>query len=994
MLRQPDTACYVAVVSAIATPTPPPKIKALLAEYHDIFPSDLPAGVPPARAGIEHRIELLPGQPPPSRAPYRLAPAEIAEVERQLKELLELGFIQESSSPFGAPVLLVKKKEGTLRMCIDYRALNKITIKNKYPLPLPEMLFDMLSGATVFSKIDCRSGYWQVPIHKPDVYKTAFRTHTGHYEWLVMPFGLTNAPATFMTMMNRLFRPYMYKFVVVFIDDILVYSPSMHDHVLHLRKVFDVLRQNKLYAKLSKCEWCQSTLEYLGHMVSAKGLQPVPSKVQAVKDFPVPSSVRDVRGFLGLTNYFRRFIRDYSKIARPLHQLLVKDTAQTPFRWSAAAQESFDLLKTKLTTAPVLRIPDAENPFTVTVDACDQGLGALLEQLGQPVAYESRAIRPAERNYPVHEKELLAIVHALTKWRVYLLGRQFIVYTDHCPLQRLGSQPHLSGRQARWLEFLQQYNFEIKYKPGKSNVVADALSRSPIGAISLLDSEREAWQRDQQEDARLRAISSGLSEPRNRLYSLKDGLLYYQDKLCVPKTRRETLLQESHDIPIAGHVGVDKMYRALLLHYYWPRMLSDVQHYVRNCDACQRNKPSNQHPAGLLQPLPIPERRWESISLDFIMSLPRTARGHDAILVIVDRLSKRAHFIPTWTTVTAEETAKLFFDHIFRHHGLPRSIISDRDPRFLSVFWSALFRQTGTKLLYSSTHHPQTDGQTERLNRTLEEMLRAYVNAKCDNWDDCLGAAEFAYNNSTQASTRLSPFELDTGQRPLTPLTMGPVTNALLSDFEALLAHARLCLQRAQSHQAANANRHRRDLEFQPGDYVLLSTQHLTSAFTHLPVSKLSPLYSGPFRVRERIGPVAYRLELPPGSRIHDVFHVSLLRLYHSALPYSPPPPFLHYGRPAWHPERILNFRVRHRSPEFLVAWTGYSYADATWEPLSHLVFDGIDSRDLVIDYFSRCPDHGALFDSVNSYSWHTLAGTARLSAGEDCNTPPDPAAT
>jgi transposase InsO family protein len=802
-----------------------------------------------------------------------------------------------------------------------------------------------------------------------------------------MPFGLTNAPATFMTMMNRLFRPYLYNFVVIFIDDILVYSRSIREHITHLRKVFDTLREHKLYAKASKCEWCKPSLEYLGHIVSAQGLSPVPTKVRAIHEFPRPKNVRDVRSFLGMTGYFRRFIKDYSRIARPLHRLLEKNN----YAWNDEAEHAFRMLKDKLCSAPVLRIPDEESPFTVTVDACDQGLGALLEQQGQPVAYESRAIRSAERNYPVHEKELLAIVYALTKWRCYLHGRDFVIYTDHCPLQRLQTQPHLSQRQARWLEFLQQYQFEIRYKPGKANKVADALSRAmPVSAISVLDVRLDEFREKQQEDATLRPVFEALrapeKPPKYRLYAVRDGVLYYQDRLYVPSVLRPTLLEEYHDAATSGHVGSEKMYASMLLDYFWPRMLTDIKRHVQLCDSCQRNKPGNQLPGGLLQPLPIPARRWESISMDFITCLPPTARGFDAIFVVVDRLSKRCHFVPTTSTVTAEGTAALFFDHIFRHHGLPRSIVSDRDPRFLSTFWRSLFSHTGTQLHYSSTHHPQTDGQTERLNRTLEEMLRAYVGDCGDDWDSWLTPAEFAYNNSPQSSTGVSPFELDTGQRPLTPATL-PVGNATLRDFETLRQHAILCLRRAQNHQKTQADKRRRDVYFAEGDYVLLSTKHLSAAFTHLPPSKLSPLYTGPFRVLERIGATAYRLELPPASRVHDVFHSSLLRLYKSARPYTPPAPFDLHGRPAWLPERILNFRIRQGRPQFLVAWEGYCLADATWEPLEHLVIPGgVDSKALIVAYFTSCPSHGALFDSVNPYPWSSLVGASSLHGGEDCN--------
>jgi hypothetical protein len=402
---------------------------------------------------------------------------EMAELKTQLTDLMQKGFIRPSVSPFGAPILFVHKKEGTLRLCVDYRALNKATVKNRYPLPRIDELMDQLAGAKYFTKIDLYSGYHQIRIKEEDVPKTAFRTRYGHYEFLVLPFGLTNAPATFMTLMNDVFKEYLDKFVVIYLDDILVYSKTKDDHVRHLRDVLSKLREHKLYAKIVKCEIMKNVVEYLGHFISSQGISVDKRKIDAVYNWPTPYNVSELRSFLGLASYYRKFVKGFSALVTPLTTFLHKE--QT-FRWDNEQKQAFDNIKHCLTTAPVLLIPDPSKAFTVTTDASDFAVGAVLSQDqgqgDQPVAFESRKLSPAELNYPVHEKELLAIVHALRLWKTYLEGQRFTVITDHASLEYIKTQHNLSRRQARWLETLQSFDFEVRYRPGKTNVVANALS--------------------------------------------------------------------------------------------------------------------------------------------------------------------------------------------------------------------------------------------------------------------------------------------------------------------------------------------------------------------------------------------------------------------------------------------------------------------------------------------------------------------------------------
>ncbi len=444
-----------------------PEIRTLLNHYDDVFVNDLPPTLPPERE-TDHQIHLESGHSPPWKRPYRLTQKEQDELKTQLEDLLEKGFIRPSNSPFGAPVLFVKKKDGSFRMCIDYRALNKITIKDKYPLPMIDDLLDRLCGATIFSKIDLKKGYYQVRVADEDIPKTAFCTRYGSFEFLVLPFGLTNAPPTFVRMMNEAFRPLLDKCVIIWLDDILVFSKNKEDHLLQLNEVFKILKEKKLYAGIDKCSFGLPEVDFVGFLIRGDGIHTDPKKIQAVKDWPTPTTTYEARSFTAMANFYRRFVPDFSKIASPLHRL---SEANREFSWNKAEEDSFQQLKKQLIEAPILRLFDPTLPTIVTTDASDIALGAVLSQLDEhgerPVAFESRKLNIHEKNYPPHKKELLAIVHALKHWKVYLMGIHFIVKTDHKPLKHIDSQPNITGIQARWMETLAEYDYDIEYKTGK-----------------------------------------------------------------------------------------------------------------------------------------------------------------------------------------------------------------------------------------------------------------------------------------------------------------------------------------------------------------------------------------------------------------------------------------------------------------------------------------------------------------------------------------------
>eukprot|EP01116_Phalansterium_solitarium_P002845 TRINITY_DN1315_c0_g1_i11.p1 TRINITY_DN1315_c0_g1~~TRINITY_DN1315_c0_g1_i11.p1 ORF type:complete len:1297 (+),score=256.42 TRINITY_DN1315_c0_g1_i11:351-3893(+) len=946
-----------------------PRTARLVAEFADVFPDDLP-GRPPARGDIDHRIDLEPGTRPPARAPYRLGFEMEDELKKQLRELIDKGFVQPSKSPYGAPVLFVKKKDGTLRMCVDYRALNSATIKNRYPLPNVDDLLNRLAGARVFSKLDLRSGYHQVRIAEGDEHKTAFRTQFGSFEFTVLPFGLTNAPATFMRMMNDALHDL--DFVLIYLDDVLIFSATIEEHERHVQMVLQRLRDHKLFAKLSKCEFFRDSVEFLGHRVAADSILPMHGKVCAVTEWPVPRNVNELRGFLGLANYYRRFVKQFADVASPLTDLLRADRR---FDWGPRQQRAFDALKQRLTQPPVLAPPTRHDDFRVRTDASDTAIGALLEQTDRHgktqrvIAYWSRTLQPAERNYSAYERELLAVVCALRAWH-HLSGKRFEVWSDHSTLQYLNTKAATgSKRELRWCESLSEFDFVVKYVPGGQNAAADALSRRPdrSAVVAALSTDAasvsaaitgryvDAYRQDPQFASVYTRLQAGGRD--NLGYHLRGQLLYTPTgQLCVPRgdTLRIDVLHELHDAPFAGHVGVRRTFELLRRQFYWRGFKRDVQRYVQQCGACQRNKPSNRAPAGLLQPLPIPERRWESVAMDLIIQLPPSA-GFDAIVTFTDRLSKMVHFAPTVTTATAKDLATIFVNNVFRLHGMPRSIVSDRDSRFTGNFWEELMSLLGTKLAMSSAHHPQSDGQSERTNRTLEEALRSYISYDMSNWVQLLPLIEFAVNNAQQSSTGESPFFVNCGQHPLVPASLltptvktecaVPAAGDFVERIHATLRDVKDRLHEAQQRQAQDADRHRRDVVFHPGDQVLLALDNFRTAYnSKRPAKKLQAQWTGPFAVVEAVGSSAYRLQLEDKlPRVHPVVHVSWIKQFHANTfegRVQPPPAPVQFddGTVEHVVERILDHKYdgRRRCWMFLVKWAG-QHDDSSWEPRSNL---------------------------------------------------------
>lgn len=885
----------LAVVDCLSSPlcdsAVPASIQDVLQKYSSVFQPS--AGLPPHRE-LDHSIPLVPGAIPVNSRPYRYSPAQKDEIEKQVQEMLESGLISRSCSPFASPVLLVKKKDNTWRFCVDYRRLNAITIKNKFPLPIVDELLDELAGTRFFSKLDLRSGYHQIRMKETDEEKTAFKTHHGHFQFRVMPFGLTNAPATFQCLMNSIFEPYLRKFVLVFMDDILVYSPSLETHAIHLDTVLQVLQQHQLSAKLSKCSFAASQLEYLGHIISADGVATDPEKTRIMRDWPVPTNVTELRGFLGLTGYYRKFVKNYGVIAKPLTVLLQKNAK---FIWTDSANSAFLQLKHAMCSTPVLALPDFTKTFVLETDACATGIGAVLSQEGHPIAFYSKALGMANQKLSIYEKEFLAIMMAIDKWRSYLLRGPFTIKTDHQSLCHLDDQILGSELQRKAMTKLIGLQYKFQYKRGVDNKSADALSR--VGHLfATVSGPYPKWIQEvvnsyaTDADAQQLLTELAVSSPNDKGFMLSGGLIKKHDKIWVGANSglQSKLIAVFHSSPIGGHSGIHATYHRLKKLFVWTGMKQAVEEFVQQCGVCQQAKHEHCKYPGLLQPLPIPEGSWQDISMDFIEGLP-LSKGANTILVVVDRFTKYAHFLSLKHPFSASQVAELFLDRVAQLYGMPKSIVSDRDRVFTSSFWKTLFARFGIPLNMSTAYHPQSDGQTERVNQCLEMYLRCAVANTPSKWASWLPLAQFWYNTSFHTSLKCSPHKALYGSDPsyglLPSLSVEASDESSSSKDATALLKARSFYSSTLQHHLARAQNHMKQVAdskrtlrvFQVGDSVFLKLQpYAQTSVVNRPCHKLAMKYFGPFPILERVGSVAYKLQLPPASQVHSVFHVSQLK--------------------------------------------------------------------------------------------------------------------
>jgi len=802
-----------------------------------------------------HSIPLSNNTPIKLR-PYRISLEQSQALKKEIKKLLDHGLIIPSHSPWAFPVLLVKKKNGEWRMCVDYRKLNQVTIKDAYALPFIDELLESVHGAKYFSALDLFSGYHQIPMDPKDIEKTSFTTKFGNYNFVVMPFGLTNAPASFQREMNRILMPLIGKCLFVYMDDILVYSPTLEQHLKDLENVFSIMRKYNFSINLNKCEFCKNSVEVLGHILSDEGLKPVPNKVFAISSWKTPTNVTQLQSFLGLVSYYRKFIPNFASLADILYKLTSKNSS---FAWTNDHSVAFELLKKSLCSNPILKYPDPKKPFIIRTDASSYAVGVVLLQYYKdskkehPIYFYSRCLKKAELNYSVTEKEGVAVIFALKKLRPYIAASPFPVklYTDHKPLVGYFNKSiPLNDRHLRWISIFNEFKIEIIYEKGKNNIFADALSRIPSNNILTISTIQDAVQGN--------SVSSDDIPPPvfdyiKDNYSVLDGKLVYRDKenkylTVVDKDNdKHDLVVKAH---LVGHEGIAKTLARLKEAYYWPGMKSDVEKVVKTCLKCQCYRPS-PIPKGTSTIPTVVERPFVRVGLDIIGPLPETTKGNKFIFSLTDYFTKWIEAKATKTIDTTDVTE--FLEEVFSRHGIPEIIITDNGRQFIADMTKAFIDLYGSWVRFISPRHPEANGQAENSNREIVKVLR-HICERQKEWDNSLSATLWALRTSKSSVTGFSSFELLYGRKDLWPLSVTLPDLPKESDETDLEYNVRRFIrhqkwikeaieniQYAHTYWLQRAKSSSNMLhKYKPGDLVLIR---------YINRKKLDPYFIGPFRV-------------------------------------------------------------------------------------------------------------------------------------------------
>ena len=861
-----------------------------LAKYKDVFAlSGAELGVTDL---VTHSINT--SDHPPIRQPVRRTPFSLRKtVEELTQEMLDQDVIQPSHSPWASPIVLVKKPDGSMRFCVDYRQLNSITKMDVYPLPRIDDTLSLLSGAKYFSTLDLASGYWQVKMSPESIEKTAFVTHSGLYEFKKMPFGLCNAPATFQRLMELVLQGLTRSICMIYLDDILIFSRTFTEHISHLTQVFDRLHKANLRLKPRKCRFGQSTVNYLGHVVSEKGIAVDPKKMEAVQNFPCPKNLKTLKSFLGLASYYRRFVPNFSKVAGPLYSLTKKNSI---FTWTSTCQEVFEKLKHLLTNTPVLAFPDFTEGFLLETDASSCGLGAVLSQkingVTHPISYASRTLQPHESNYGATELEALGVVWAVKHFRPYLYGHHCDVFTDHSALTSLLNTPQPSGKLARWGLALQDLDLKIQHRAGKENQNADCLSRHPTEGlqnctrpsqlvaateVSTLDSETEPPKlRDvQQQDASLIEIFNykekgelPLDDHRARelviaqsQYEIVEDVLYHVEpdktlRLVLPETSRRRVFDEVHGGRFGGHLRDAKIHGELSRHYWWPTMRADIRRWCKECIICASRRVGHMVKPPLT-PIPV-SGPFDRVGVD-VIQFPKSYDGNQYAIVFMDYLTKWPEVYPV-PDQTAHTIARTLVEGIISRHGVPTELLSDRGRNFLSDLMREVYHLMGIHKVSTTAYHPQSDGLVERFNRTLTDMLSKVVDRQGRDWDKHLPYVLFAYRACPQEFTRESPFFLLYGRDPRLPteeaLTQPRTRYQVdLDDYKTELTDglttawnlAQNQIRKSQQRQKKYYDRSAGRTKISVGDRVFLYVPSAKTGKAH----KFARPFHGPYRVLE-----------------------------------------------------------------------------------------------------------------------------------------------
>ena len=946
----------------------------------------------------QHKIETVHNAPPVRRPFYRQPPHLKAETDRQVNDMLQQGIVQQSTSVYNSPVVLVRKKDGTWRFAVDYRQLNKITVPISHPIPRLEDVFDALgdSKATIFSILDLNSAYFQIELDPETRHKSAFVTHDGVYEFLRMPFGLRNAPMSFQMLMSQVLKGLNWKFVLCYIDDILVFSSNFKEHIHHLGQVFQRLRDANLTLKAEKCNFAVDRVVYLGHVITKDGVEVDIAKTEKIRTFPEPRSQKELKSFLGLANYYKRFVKDFSKICVPLNRLLQKDKKQkfAPGDWSEKCQKAFDTLKEALTSPPVLGYANMNKPFVLSTDASGSAIGYILGQVDetgkeQAIAFGGRALHPDEKKWTITELECLAVIVGMETFKHYLKNNKFTVYTDHKALQWLHKTKDPTGRLGRWVLRIQEFNYEIVHREGKRNQNADAISRIPYSdeqaptpsstSVAAVDHDMVSESNptlpgyvpcdrgttgvedDEVSDAGAKTylelnleyakaptvalIEQDIQTPKPEMsqlqqqcndfkdifrylqdqklpddeqyakhvvceasqYVLKDGTLYHMFQprvrkkashdldqmilqLALPKVKRLEVIHGYHDcIAGGGHFGVNKTFGAIRLKYWWPKMYQMIQDYVKNCDVCQRIKVDRHHHPVPLHPLPV-DGVFSRLHMDILCSLPKTKEGYQYILVIVDSFSKWCESFPM-RTQEATEVASILYNEIFTRYGAPHTIVSDRGRNFMSKLVKALCEMFEITRHYTSSYHPETNATVERVNSTLSQTLRAYVNKDQSNWPSLLPSVMMAFRSTPcSESTQFTPFQLLFGREMTLPIDTSLIPKPTLGQdakkyFESLIQKLKVSqeiatenLKIAKEKAKLRHDQNAKEPTFQLNDLVLLRNTRVREGLS----TKLADKYTGPYYIVE-VGPNhTYKLRNCADNKLlASLMNASRLKLYH-----------------------------------------------------------------------------------------------------------------
>ena len=911
------------------------RLGALLTEFRDRFVFE---GDQLGRITIEeHHIDTGEAKPI-STAPYNVSYYERKEIEKQVQAMLDQGVIEPIITEWTSGVVIVSKRDHTLRFCVDYRKLNALTKSDKYPLPRLDHALDVLGKCDTYSTLDACSAYWQIKMAEDSVEKTSFICHLGTFCFKYMPFGLKNAPSTCSRVMSKIFEGENGRTCMVYLDDCISMSVGLDQHLINLRILFNRMRKYDLKLKPSKCYFAQKSVSYLGHKISAEGIIPDPERTETIREFKIPKTQTDVRSFLGFCSFYRKFIQNFSVIARPLNKLLQKNA---PFEWGVEQNQAFATLKEKVLSPPVLCHYDHEADLYLRTDACGYGIGGHLVQVpkgktrkdGQLLACVSRTLSPAERNYCVSDLECLAIVFSCDKFRKYIYEKEITIETDHHSLCHLMKIKNPVGRLCRWALQMQGQKYNIRYNAGHLHRDADCLSRNPLPAnlkdldkeyfvhdivqpailaysdTTAIDYEPERDERccepemynsiieDQYDDPELVKIINSIknqSDPNIRSrYALVNDTLYKRITfggqtrfvLCVPRTRISEVLIAGHDSSLSGHVGRDKSYENIRSKYFWKNMYKDMYEYVSTCPGCQKFKYSNQQRQGLYQPLPIPEKPFAHIALDLVGPLTPTKQKNEYYLTITCRLTKFAAAcalpnIKTETVMTAFQNEWLL------KYGICETLLTDRGSNLCSNDNVAFYDSYGIKHLTTTAGHPECNGQVENLNKFISTTMAICANTRGIQWDECLNECIFAYNCALNKSTKYSPYYLAFGTQPRTHidnvLNYQELCEEPMGRTEQIMRllisrrQARENIAKVQKTNQDYVNKKRQDIEFKVGDQVLLELKQVKVTRG----GKLLPKYAGPFVILKKLSPLTYRLAKKKGSYKSSIVHVKRLKAY------------------------------------------------------------------------------------------------------------------